>query len=87
MIEFKPAQTYSSLLVQAKALARIVNAKAETENYYKERTVTDRCRTIHQLKLELESERDMNHILTCELERLEAEIELMKLQYQRDMEQ
>lgn len=80
-MNFKPAKTYEDLLTQANALARIVNAKRATESYYKERTVTDRCKTINRLKIELESEKDMNHILTSEIEALEGKIELMKLQY------
>jgi hypothetical protein len=86
-MNFKPAKTYEHLLTQANALARIVNAKEETENFYKERTVTDRSKTIHRLKIELESERDMNHILTSEIEALEGKIELMKLHYTLDTEE
>jgi hypothetical protein len=86
-MNFKPAKTYEHLLTQANALARIVNAKEETENFYKERTVTDRRKTIHRLKIELESERDMNHILTSEIEALEGKIELMKLHYTLDTEE
>jgi len=86
-MNFKPAKTYEHLLTQAKALARVVDAKEETESFYKERQAPIRCRTINRLKAELDSERKVNKILTAEIEALEGKIELMKLHYILDTEE
>lgn len=70
MVPFKPAEDYKGLLKQANALYRLVVSNEEKIENLKISFQRDLRRIFTAHKEELESERQMNHELTLELEEL-----------------
>lgn len=71
-MKFEPHKDYNSLLKQANALRRCYEIQQEMTAYYKARSSDE----VAKLRAELESEKEMNEILTLENERLERELEI-----------
>ena len=65
---FKPDPTYEGLLIQARALNRIVDCVEVQLKCYRDKDYSLQERRIAALEQSLESEREMNAILTAELE-------------------
>jgi len=66
----KPADDYKGLLIQFKALKVLLASKEAQFDYYQKRIKEFSVERIIELEAELESEREMNAILTEELELL-----------------
>jgi hypothetical protein len=66
----KPADDYKGLLIQFNALKTIVACKEKEVEVYRKQIERFKIERIVQLEAELESEREMNAILTEELELL-----------------
>ena len=67
-MKFKPSETYEGLLVQAKALARLVDSLENELSFYRSEPLARDDAHYKRLQAQLDSERDMNHALTMELE-------------------
>lgn len=65
----KPSDTYEGLRIQFLAIKRLLLAKEAEVEYYKTRTKEFRVERIIELEAQLASEKEMNAILTEELER------------------
>lgn len=69
MNDFKPSDNYDSLLRQAKSLYRLSKSLQAENAYYKKQINNMSAEEVIRLRAELESERQMNHELTKELEK------------------
>ena len=65
--DIKPADDYAGLLVQFKAMRVLLGSKEAQIEHYQKRIKEFSVERIIQLEAELESEREMNAILTNEL--------------------
>lgn len=65
----KPSDTYEGLRIQFLAIKRLLIAKEAEVEYYKTRIKEFRVERIIELEAQLASEKEMNAILTEELER------------------
>lgn len=70
MNKFTPSPDYAGLLIQAHAMATIIRCMEQTKN-------AGAKFEIAKLKGQLESEREMNAVLTAENEELLGRIELL----------
>jgi len=66
--ERKASDTYEGLLTQYKAACRILDVKETQISYLQKQIQRFDVSRIIKLEAELESEREMNHLLTQELE-------------------
>jgi predicted RNase H-like nuclease (RuvC/YqgF family) len=64
----KPSETYEGLKFQFKSLKRLLHSREAEVEYYKKRIKEFRVERIVELEAELEAEKEMNAILTEELE-------------------
>ena len=64
----KPDPTYEGLLIQARALNRIVECVEAQLKHYRDKDYSLQEKRLDALERSLESEREMNAILTRELE-------------------
>ncbi len=67
---FTPHQEYKFLLKQAYAMNNIIENLEHRNKLLSERDYKASEKRISELEKQLESEKEMNHILTCELEQL-----------------
>jgi cell division protein FtsB len=72
MNKFQPSQDYAGLLIQARAMATIISCMEVTANAGSKYVIA-------KLKGQIESEKEMNAILTAENEELKARMHLMEL--------
>jgi len=70
--DVKPADDYKGLLIQFKALKVLLASKEAQFDYYQKRIKEFSVERIIQLEAELESEKEMNEILTKEIEELQS---------------
>lgn len=68
MKQFKPADDYNQLLTQARALYRIVKSQEVRIEHLSKAKYDHSAERVEDLKAQIESEREMNKILTKELE-------------------
>lgn len=68
MIDIQPSESYSGLKIQFNALKNILQCKEKEIQVYQKRIRQFRIDRIVELEAELESEKEMNAILTKELE-------------------
>jgi hypothetical protein len=68
MNEFKPSDNYDSLLRQARALYNICKSQEAQLSFLHKARFDHSAEEVARLKAELESEKQMNHQLTNELE-------------------
>jgi len=66
--DIKPADDYAGLLIQFKAIRVLLGSKEAQLEYYQKRVKEFSVERIIQLEAELESEKEMNAILTKELD-------------------
>ena len=66
----KPSDTYEGLKIQFLAMKRLLQANEAKIDYYAKRISEFRIERIVELEAELESQKEMNAILTEELENL-----------------
>ena len=66
--DIKPADHYAGLLIQFKAIRVLLGSKEAQLEYYQKRVKEFSVERIIQLEAELESEKEMNAILTKELD-------------------
>jgi len=66
--DIKPADDYAGLLIQFKAIRVLLGSKEAQLEYYQKRVKEFSVERIVQLEAELESEKEMNAILTKELD-------------------
>jgi hypothetical protein len=66
--DIKPADDYAGLLIQFKAMRVLLGSKEAQLEYYQKRVKEFSVERIIQLEAELESEKEMNAILTKELD-------------------
>jgi DNA polymerase I-like protein with 3'-5' exonuclease and polymerase domains len=64
----KPSETYEGLKIQFSALKRLLQSKEVEVEHYRKKIKEFRLERIIELESELESEKEMNAILTKELE-------------------
>ncbi len=77
-MKFEPSDDYECLKKQAYALFNIVKCKEQTEEIYRKKSDHFLKQEVERLKSELDSEREMNAILTSENEVLEQRIKLIE---------
>lgn len=70
---FKPAEDYKGLLIQARALNRLAGGAKAAMAYYADKYHSVSDRRVAELESALESEKEMNDILTREIEELRNE--------------
>lgn len=77
-MKFQPAKDYDSLLKQARALHQLLNSKESQLSIYRNKDDQHSVHRLKQLELSLESEKDMNDLLTNENIALQASIDELK---------
>ena len=73
MNRFNPASNYEELLKQANALYTLCKSQEKTISFLNKRNYELSEKRLSSLEKDLESEREMNHVLTEELERLKKD--------------
>lgn len=71
MNKFKPADNYDSLLRQANTMYRLIQSLESQVSYLRKTHYDHSAERVSNLEAQLESERQMNHELTIELEKYE----------------
>lgn len=66
MREFNPADNYKSLLKQARAMHTIIQCKEKENNYLSKARYDHSAERVAHLEAMIESEKEMNHILSNE---------------------
>ena len=68
MMDFKPSEDYNELKKQAISLHRLYLSAKECERHYREKLHDHSDEYVQSLLEQIESERQMNHVLTTEIE-------------------
>lgn len=66
-MNFNPSSNYNQLLIQAKAMANLINAQEKELKFYRTQVLATNDAKYQELLKMLESEKEMNAILTEEL--------------------
>jgi hypothetical protein len=69
LINTKPSDSYDQLKIQFSALKRLLHSKEVEVDFYRKKVKEFRFERIIELESQLESEKEMNAILTKELEK------------------
>lgn len=75
---FKPSETYEGLLVQSNALFQLSKASSKIQSTYMKRDYSLSEKRLNGLEKSLESEKEMNAILTDELEKDQKRISYLE---------
>lgn len=68
-MDFKPSKTYEGLLKQARALVTLTHSQEQQIKVLNDREYKFSEKRLDSLEAALESEKEMNHLLTIELDK------------------
>jgi ATP-dependent DNA ligase len=77
-MKFTPAEDYDGLRTQASAMANLINIQGRLMRSYKKDAYPEATKIIEALQNQIDSEREVNHMLTQEVQQLESELQLLR---------